>query len=68
MEKNEDSAFISYKVSRDEVVGLLNDIKGKIEVYDAKQSKEPTNWGYVATMNAAKKSLKELLEITGWDK
>ena len=66
--ENEDSAVIAYKISRDEVVGLLKDIQGKIEVHDAEQAEDLTNWGYVATMNQAKQSLKDLIEITGWDK
>ena len=45
-EKNEDSAVISYKVSRDEVMDILKDIQGKIEIHDTQQPKDPTNWGY----------------------
>ena len=46
--ENEDSAVIAYKISRDEVVELLKDIQGKIEVHDAEQAEDLTNWGYVA--------------------
>ena len=38
-EKNEDSAIISYKVSRDEVMDILKDIQGKIAVHDTNKPK-----------------------------
>ena len=54
------SAAAEYKKKKSAVAKELKEIEKKLKGMDARQKKEPENWGYVGSLGNALKNLKEL--------